>query len=207
MSQPSESLEKNLSLLRVSWIKSSIILGVVFLIFGLAAILIIKFLDLEGLHFLSEVKDFVNEYGLMGIFLATILAGTVVPLGSPAIVVAAASMGVNPGTLIFVSTAGFTLGMAVNYGLAYGFGRPYVLKKVGERRLNEISALWGRWGWIIYAFFGLLPFLPVEFLSLFCGLIKARFIHFLALTFIPRFFVSAFLVYFGAVLGCWLGIT
>lgn len=207
MAQPSENVEKNLSLLRVSWIKSSIVLGVVFVIFGLTAILIIKFLDLEGLHLFYDAKAFVNDYGLIGIFLATILAGTVVPLGSPAIVVAAASLGVNPSHLICVSTAGFTIGMAVNYGLAYGLGRPYVMKKVGEWRLKEISALWSRWGWIIYAFFRLVPFLPVEFLSLFCGLIKARFIHFLALTFIPRFFVFAFLVYFGAMLSGWLGIS
>lgn len=72
----------------------------------------------------SDVKAFVARYGLIGVFLATILAGTVVPVGSLALVVAAASIGVHPFPLVIVATAGFTIGMVINYSLAYGLGDP-----------------------------------------------------------------------------------
>jgi membrane protein YqaA with SNARE-associated domain len=149
----------------------------------------------------SDVKAFVARYGLIGVFLATILAGTVVPVGSLALVVAAASIGVHPFPLVIVATAGFTIGMVINYGLAYGLGRPYVLKKVGVEKLEEISAVWSRWGWIIYTIFWLIPVLPVEFLSLFCGLIKTRFSIFLILSFVPRLIVFTLLAYFGSQFG------
>lgn len=192
--------------LSVPWVRSSLILGGVLIVVGVALVLIFKFLNLAGSPLFTDTKAFVIEYGLVGIFVATILAGTVVPVGSPVLVVAAASFGVHPLLLTIVATAGFTVGMMINYALAYGFGRPFVLKKLGAEILEEISTLWNRWGWIIYTLFGIIPVLPVEFLALFCGLIKARFSRFLILSFIPRLIVFALLAYFGVQLGGWLGI-
>lgn len=191
---------------KIPWIKSSLLLGGIFIIMGAILIVVFKIFNFSGSQFILDVKAFIESYGLIGIFLVTVLAGTVIPVGSPALVVAAASFGLNPIPLILMATTGFTLGMVINYGLAYSLGRPYVLKKVGSERLEEISNLWSRWGWIIYTIFGLIPFLPVEFLSLFCGLLKTRFDIFLALTFIPRLLVFTLLAYFGNQLGWWLGI-
>lgn len=192
--------------IRIPWIKSSLLLGGIFIFVGIIIIIVFKIFNFGESQLISDVKTFIESYGLIGIFLATVLAGTVVPVGSPALVVAAASFGLHPIPLILIATIGFTLGMIINYGLAYSLGRPYVLRKVGSERLEEISNLWSRWGWIIYTIFGLIPFLPVEFLSLFCGLLKTRFDIFLALTFIPRLLVFTLLAYFGSQLGWWLGI-
>jgi membrane protein YqaA with SNARE-associated domain len=174
---------------------------------GVTLILIFKFLELGASPIFVDIKNLVIEYGLAGIFVATILAGTIIPVGSPALVVIAASLGIHPMLLTIVATVGFTVGMVINYVLAYGLGRPFVVKKLGMERLEEISALWSRWGWIIYVIFGIIPVLPVEFLALFCGLIKARFSHFLILSFIPRLVVFTLLSYLGVQLGWWLGIT
>ncbi len=206
MSKLNMRTEKLSDAFKSPWIRSSLILGAVIVAVGLLAVLIFKFMNLGSHPLFSDVKAFVAGYGLMGIFLATILAGTVVPVGSPALVVAAASLGVHPFPLVIVATVGFTIGMVINYGLAYGLGRPYVLKKVGVEKLEEISAIWNRWGWIIYTIFGLIPVLPVEFLSLFCGLIKTRFSIFLILSFIPRLIVFMLLAYFGTQLGMWVGL-
>jgi membrane protein YqaA with SNARE-associated domain len=199
--------EKFSSALRISWIKSSIFLGIILLAIGLTALLILKILNVGSTQLFIDAKAFVKEYGLIGIFFATILAGTIVPLGSPALVVAAASFGVQPIPLILVATVGFTIGMTINYGLACSLGRPYVMKKVGAAKLEEISVLWGKWGWIIYTVFGFVPFLPVELLSLFCGLIKARIDIFLVLSFTPRLVVFTILTYFGGQIGGWIGIV
>ncbi len=193
-------------LLKISWVKSSIILGIIVVAIGLAILFLLKSLNIGNTQLFLDTKVFVEEYGLIGIFLATILAGTIVPLGSPALVVAAAAFEVPKIPLILIATVGFTIGMIINYGLAYRLGRPYVMKKATSEQLEEIMHLWGKWGWILYTIFGLIPVLPVELLSLVCGLLKTRLDIFLVLSFVPRLIVFAILAYFGEQVGIWFGI-
>ncbi|MEM3673544.1 MAG: VTT domain-containing protein [Candidatus Bathyarchaeia archaeon] len=201
-----DSRRKFSEALKISWVRSSIILGLTLLAIGLAAIFILKVLNVGNTQLFLDAKTFVNDYGFLGVFCVTILAGTIVPLGSPALVVAAASFGLQPILLTLVATAGFTVGMTINYGLAYRFGRPYVIRKVGADRLEEMKSLWSKWGWIIYTVFGFIPFLPVELFALFCGLLKTRLATFLVLSFTPRLVVFAVLAHFGGRIGSWIGI-
>jgi membrane protein YqaA with SNARE-associated domain len=193
--------------LKTSWIKSSIIWGIIFLTIGLIIIFTLKLLNIGNTPLISNTKAFIENYGLIGIFLATILAGTIIPLGSPALVVAAALFGIDPIQLILIATIGFTIGMSVNYGLAYRLGRPYVTKKMTPKKLEEVTYLWGRWGWILYTIFGLIPFLPVELLAFICGLLKTRLDIFLVLSFTPRLIVFTILAYFGETAGNWMGLA
>jgi membrane protein YqaA with SNARE-associated domain len=119
--------------------------------------------------------------------------------------VVAASPFVNPVLLILVATVGFTIGMAINYVLAYRLGRPYIKNRVSAEHLEEITYVWNKWGWAIYTIFGLIPVLPVELLSFICGFLKTNVPVFLMLSFVPRFIVFALLVYFGQYVGAWLG--
>ena len=196
-----------LDALKTSWMKSSIIWGIIFLTIGFIIIFILKLLNIGNTQLFSDAKNFIKDYGLVGIFLATILAGTIVPLGSPALVVAAALFGIHPIPLILVATIGFTIGMSVNYGLAYRLGRPYVMKKMSSEKLEEVTHLWSRWGWIFYTIFGLIPFLPVELLAFICGLLKTRLDVFLILSFTPRLMVFTILAYFGETVGNWMGLV
>jgi membrane protein YqaA with SNARE-associated domain len=192
-------------LLKASWMRSSIKLAIIATIAGLIIIWLLKVFNVTGMQFFLDMGAFFTSYGLPGIFLLTIIAGTIVPLGSPALVVAAALFGVNPVLLIFVASVGFTIGMLINYGLAYRLGRPYVQKRVSDEHLEEMTHIWNKWGWIIYVIFGLIPVLPVEILAFICGLLKTRITTFLLLTFIPRLIIFAILVYFGQYVGVWLG--
>lgn len=194
-------------ILKTSWVKSSIKIGIVFLAIGLAIVFLLKIFSAGSSQLFLDARAFVAEYGFVGIFFATILAGTIVPLGSPGLVVAAALLGVPPIPLILVATLGFTLGMVINYSLALGLGRPYVMKKMSAEDLDEITGLWNKWGWIIYAIFGLIPILPVELLSFICGLLKTRLDIFLTLSFVPRLIVFTMLAYFGESLGIWVGLA
>lgn len=195
------------SLLSSSWMRSSIMLALVTAILALFLIWLLKTFNIAGMQLFSDMEAFFLDYGLLGIFLATIAAGTIIPLGSPALVVAAALFGVNPVSLILVATIGFTIGMTINYGLAYRLGRPYIKKRLSKKHLEEMTYAWNKWGWIIYTLFGLIPVLPVEFLSFICGFLKTRIAIFLALSFIPRFIIFTILVYFGQSIGAWLGAT
>jgi membrane protein YqaA with SNARE-associated domain len=193
-------------LIKTSWVKLTIIVGLIFLALGLATIFIFKAVNIGSFQIISDLKAFARDYGILGVFLATILAGTVVPLGSPALVVAAASLGIHPIPLVVAATTGFTIGMTINYYMAYRLGRPYVARKFGAEKLEEATLLWNYWGWILYVIFGLIPFLPVEFLALICGLLKVSIKTFLVLSFTPRLIVFAVLAYFGEAIGSWIGI-
>jgi membrane protein YqaA with SNARE-associated domain len=205
MSEESPKAKYGLSdLLRASWMRSSIKLGIIATIAGLIIIWLLKIFNVAGTPMFSDVSGFFAAYGLAGIFLVTIAAGTLVPLGSPALVVAASPF-VNPVLLILVATVGFTIGMAINYVLAYRLGRPYIKKRVSAEHLEEVTYVWNKWGWAIYTIFGLIPVLPVELLSFICGFLKTNVPVFLVLSFVPRFIVFALLVYFGQYVGAWLG--
>ncbi len=187
-----------------AWLKTFVLYGLVFTAVGVALLILIKVFNVGDTPLFQDMKAFVAAYGLVGIFCATVVAGTVVPLGSPALIVAAALLGVPKLPLVVVAATGFTVGMTVNYGLVYSLGRPYILKKISAIKLEELTGLWARWGWMIYVIFGLIPVLPVELLAFLCGLIKTRVDHFLVLTFIPRFIVFLVLAYFGEYVGLWI---
>jgi len=127
-------------------VKSSIIDGLIFLAIGLAAIFIFKALNIGGLKIISDVKALANDYDILDIFFATILDGAVVPLGSPALVVAAASLGICPIPLVAAATVGSTISMIINYYLACRPRRLFVNKRLGTEKLEEVTVLCNLWG-------------------------------------------------------------
>jgi membrane protein YqaA with SNARE-associated domain len=172
---------------------------------GLIAIWILKVFNVAATPLFANMETFILNYGLAGILLATILAGTIVPLGSPALVALAAFF-IYPMQLVLVASIGFTIGMTINYALAYKLGRPFVARRMTAEHLEQITRLWSKWGLIIYVIFGLTPVLPVELLSFICGLLKTRLTTFLVLSFIPRLIVFTLIVMFGQYIGAWIGV-
>lgn len=202
-SQPKRTSLKDL--LKASYVRTSIKIGILLTIAGLIVIWLLKVFNVAATPLFANLQNFFINYGLAGIFLATILAGTIVPLGSPALVAVAAFF-IDPIPLILVASIGFTLGMTINYALAYKLGRPFVAKRVEPEHLNQITRAWSKWGLVIYVIFGLTPVLPVELLSFISGLLKTRVATFLLLSFIPRLIVFTLIVYFGQYIGAWIGV-
>lgn len=194
-------------LLKTSWVKSAIKAGVVFTVAGLVVLFTMKFTDIGNSQLFADTKTFVLQGGLPGIFFITMLAGTLLPMGSPGLVVAAALFGLPKIPLIIVATTGFTIGLLINYVLAYYLGRPYVTKRLSAQRIEEIARTWSKWGWILYTIFGLIPVLPVEVLSFVYGLFKTRLDMFVILSFVPRLIVFTLMAYFGEYMGSWMGIS
>jgi membrane protein YqaA with SNARE-associated domain len=194
-------------LLKTSWVKSAIKAGVVFTVAGLVVLFTMKFTDIGNSQLFADTKTFVLQGGLPGIFFITMLAGTLLPMGSPGLVVAAALFGLPKIPLIIVATTGFTIGLLINYVLAYYLGRPYVTKRLSAQRIEEIARTWNKWGWILYTIFGLIPVLPVEVLSFVYGLFKTRLDMFVILSFVPRLIVFTLMAYFGEYMGSWMGIS
>jgi len=191
-------------LFKASYVKTSIKLGVALTVAGLIIIWLLKVFNVAATPLFANLQGFFINYGLAGIFLAAILAGTIIPLGSPALVAVAAFF-IDPIPLILTASIGFTIGMTINYALAYKLGRPFVAKRMDPEHLDQITHAWTKWGLVIYVIFGLTPVLPVELLSFICGLLKTRVSTFLILSFIPRLIVFTLIVYFGKYLGTWIG--
>lgn len=190
-------------LLKASYVRTSIKLGIILTIAGLFVIWLLKVFNVAATPLFANMGIFFVNYGLLGIFFATILAGTIIPLGSPALVAVAAFF-IDSIPLILTASIGFTIGMSINYALAYKLGRPFVTKRISPEHLDQITRAWSKWGLIIYIIFGLTPILPVELLSFICGLLKTRVFIFLFLSFIPRLIVFALIVSFGQQLGTWI---
>jgi membrane protein YqaA with SNARE-associated domain len=193
-------------LLKASYVRTSVKLGIILTAAGLIAIWLLKVFNVAATPLFANVGTFFVNYGLLGIFVATILAGTIVPLGSPALVFAAAMFGVDKISLILVASIGFTIGMTINYALAYRLGRPFITKRMDAEHLEQITHLWSSWGLVIYVIFGLTPVLPVELLSFICGFLKTRVSTFLILSFVPRLIVFTLIVLFGEYIGAFIGV-
>jgi membrane protein YqaA with SNARE-associated domain len=193
-------------LLKASYVRTSVKLGIILTAAGLIAIWLLKVFNVAATPLFANVGTFFMNYGLLGIFVATILAGTIVPLGSPALVFAAAMFGVDKISLILVASIGFTIGMTINYALAYRLGRPFITKRMDAEHLEQITRLWSSWGLVIYVVFGLTPVLPVELLSFICGFLKTRVSTFLILSFVPRLIVFTLIVLFGEYIGAFIGV-
>ena len=201
-SQPRQTRFRDL--LKASWVRTSIKLGILLTVAALITLWLLKIFNVAATPLFSNMETFFINYGLAGIFLATILAGTIIPLGSPALVAAAALFGVNPIQLVIVASVGFTIGMTINYALAYKLGRPYVAKKFSPDHLEDINRVWNKWGIALFIIFGLTPVLPVELLAFICGLVKTHIAKFILISFVPRLIVFTLIVYFGQHLGTWL---
>jgi len=99
------------------------------------------------------------NFGYLGLFAISFLAATLLPLGSEAAVVFMASAEFNPMGLLFIATAGNSLGAIVNYlvgrwGASFIFSRYIQIDPATQERLERV---YGRWGAPVL-FFAWLPF-------------------------------------------------
>lgn len=72
------------------------------------------------------------EYGYLGLFIASFLAATILPVASELLLTGMLVLGYEPWACIGVATAGNTLGAWLNYGIGY-LGNPKWLLKLGAK--------------------------------------------------------------------------
>lgn len=72
------------------------------------------------------------EYGYFGLFLASFLAATILPVASELFLTTMFYYGDEPLTCLLVATAGNSMGAWLNYGIGY-LGNPKWLKKFGAK--------------------------------------------------------------------------
>lgn len=149
----------------------------------------------------KATKQWVHDYGYIGIFAATLIAGTIIPLASPALVAYAAGFGLEPILLVITATAGNVIGVLINYYLARLLGMAYVEKKFSGDSFRSLVGWWNRWGILLLVGFGVIPFLPFDLLSLLCGLFKMKLHWFLLISVSTRLVQFGIFVFIGSLIG------
>jgi membrane protein YqaA with SNARE-associated domain len=145
----------------------------IFILTGLVAALIIimlvGWLSISNPEVVARLGDLILQHGYFGVFFSTIIAGSVIPFGSPIIVAVAAGFGLNIPTLALIAATGYTLGVLTSYIPAWLLGEKYVKRKMGEEKFLSYVEAWNRYGYKICALLSFMPGFPVDLLALICG--------------------------------------
>ncbi|QJB57098.1 YqaA family protein [Pseudodesulfovibrio sp. zrk46] len=92
--------------------------------------------------------EFLAQYGYLGLFTASFLAATILPLSSEVVLGALLAGGLDPFSLVGVAATGNVLGAVVNYWLGYGGGELFKRKfsTASEDEVNASLARFEKYG-------------------------------------------------------------
>lgn len=121
------------------------------------------------------------ELGYIGLFIAALLAATVLPLSSEVVLGALLVSGWSPVTLVLVATAGNVLGSLINYGLGYWASLSLIKKwlRLTDAEFTRAERRFKRWGTAALCF----AWVPVvgDPLTVLAGILRIRLLWFVLL--------------------------
>jgi len=144
------------------------------IVVALLGVLVVTWLSGSNPEVLVQMKSLIRQYGYFGVFFSTIIAGSVVPFGSPIIVASAAGFGLDVTSLALTAATGYTLGVLTSYVPAWLFGERFVKKKMSEKAFQLYVETWNRHGYKLCALLSFIPGFPVDLLALVCGCFHTR---------------------------------
>lgn len=122
---------------------------------------------------MDTALQFLLDYGYIGMFLASFLAGSILPFSSEALLVAFVQMGLNPVLTVLSATLGNTAGSMTCYWIGHLGKMEYVerwLKVKPEKLAQAERFIRGRGAWM--AFFSFLPVIG-DGIAIVLGLMRA----------------------------------
>ena len=130
---------------------------------------------------------FFTELGVLGLFVSSFLAATILPMSSEVILVALLLSEMNPVVLVIVATVGNVLGSLVNYGIGFLGGtflqrRVLKVSKAEFEKSEQRFRKWGVWGLL----FAWVPIIG-DPLTLVAGVLKVNVLLFLLLVTLGKF--------------------
>ena len=123
---------------------------------------------------MEAITEFLIDWGYWGLFLSALIAGSVLPFSSEAVMVVLAGMGLDPVGCVVAAALGNTLGGMTCYWIGHlgkreWFGR-YL--GIGEKQLDRAGRfLAGKGAWS--AFFAFLPYVG-EAIAILLGLMRSN---------------------------------
>jgi len=141
--------------------------------------------------------EFFSAFGYYGLFVAALLAATILPLSSEVVLSTLLVSGFSPAPVIFTATAGNVLGSMVNYALGYWLSLELVKKWL---KMSEAEFLKAEQRYRKYGLFSLLfAWLPIigDPLTVIAGILRVRLLWFVLLVTLGkllRYVVTSYLV-------------
>lgn len=123
---------------------------------------------------MDVILQFLIDWGYLGMFLSALIAGTVVPFSSEAVLIALIGMGLNPIGCVLAATVGNMIGGMTCYWLGTLGNMVWLEKYFGVNKQKLDSAerfIKGKGGYM--AFFMFIPFLG-EAIGVALGLMHAN---------------------------------
>lgn len=108
---------------------------------------------------MEQLYDALISYGPWGMFLSAILAGSIIPFSSEAVMVALLAAGISPWTLLLTASVGNTLGGITCYCMGLIASPEWLQRtfRVKDKHMQRARVLVDRWGiWM-----GLLCWIPL----------------------------------------------
>ena len=123
---------------------------------------------------MDTLIDLLIQYGYVGMFLASLLAGSVLPFSSEAVMAGLLAAGLNPWSLVVYGTIGNVMGSLFNYFIGT-LGRLDWIEKylhVKPDKLDRAQRLMARYG----AWIGFFAFLPIigSAIAIVLGMVRAN---------------------------------
>jgi len=126
------------------------------------------------------------QYGYGGLFLASFLAATLLPLGSEVILSLMLLQGLSPALLVTFATAGNVLGSIVNYAIGYWGGTALIKRffSLSDQQLLKTERRYRKYG----VFSLLFAWVPVigDPLTVIAGLLRIPIVWFFTLVLIGK---------------------
>lgn len=94
------------------------------------------------------IEDLVFQSGYPGLFIVSLLAATILPLGSEIFVVTMTLLGYDPFFVFMTATSGNTLGAVINYYVGK-YGTDFILSrfiKVDHEKRENLERKFQKWG-------------------------------------------------------------
>ncbi|MDY6930496.1 MAG: VTT domain-containing protein [Halobacteriota archaeon] len=148
---------------------------------------------------LGVISGAINREAIayLGLFVITTLGGSIIPAGSPFLVLSGAISGMDKVPLVLVAATGYTAGFLINYYLAKFLGMRYVEERISADRFELISGWLNRWGLMVLVAFAFVFIFPAPILALVCGLFNVRLYYFIPINFAGNLFNSYIFVFLG----------
>ena len=131
--------------------------------------------------------EFLTEFGYLGLFAASFIAATLLPMSSELVLTVLLANDFDPTILILVATVGNTLGAITSYAIGYWSG-PVVAKKmlrVSDEDFTAATARFKKYGtWSL-----LLAWVPIigDPITLVAGVLRVQLLWFITLVALAKF--------------------
>lgn len=132
------------------------------------------------------ILQFMQNYGVIALFITSFIGATIVPASSAAILLAALAMGSSPIPTFIACSLGNSLGCATNYWIGFVVGKPLITKlakkKSGRKAIYYIRK-YGIWSLLL----SWAPFIG-DPLTIAAGIFRVNFLKFSLIVYTQRIF-------------------